>query len=152
MNHPSRIYIAADHNGFALKERLVAWLRGAGHIVEDLGASQHDPGDDYSTYGIKLGEAVAAHPGTVGIALCGSGQGIALAANKVRGVRAAVPWNPAIAMDSRTDDDANVLCLAADYLDQPLTEQIVQAWLATPFSGEARHRARIAEIERYEAQ
>src|SRR5688572_10419843 len=111
------IYIAADHRGFVLKNELAAWLTREGHTVNDLGAATLNKDDDYPDFAVAVARAVAEAPhNRRGIALCGSGVGVAVVANKVAGIRAALIHDPAIAAAARADDDTNVLALGADYV------------------------------------
>lgn len=142
-----RIVIGADHRGFALKEELKAWLMGAGHAVEDVGATSLDPQDDYPDFGAAVGRAVAADPDARGIVLCGSGIGIAIAANKVSGVRAGTCATPEQAAAARADEDLNVLALSADALDVQRAKAIVEVFLATPFSDAERHVRRVGKLK-----
>jgi ribose 5-phosphate isomerase B len=144
-----RIIIGADHRGVALKAKLAPWLANLGHEVEDIGTHTTEA-VDYPPYAFEVGEAVASGRADCGILICGSGNGIAIAANKVRGVRAAICFTIDHAVMSRRHNDANVLVLGEDYL-QPGTEQaLVQAWLESEFDGE-RHARRVGEITAYEA-
>ena len=143
----STIYLGADHAGYEAKEALKSFLAEQGHTVDDLGATKLDPDDDYPQFAHAVAEKVAADPDSRGILLCGNGQGVCIAANKVAGIRAISSWNPEHAKTTRTDDDANVLCLAARHLDQATIEAIVTTWLATPFSNEPRHVRRIQAID-----
>lgn len=145
------IYITSDHGGFEDKETLKQLLLEQGHTVEDLGPAQLEPTDDYPDFGIALGERVASEPGSMGVALCRNGQGICVAANKVTGIRAVTVFHPGMAASTRTDDDANVLCLSADHLDMEQIRAIVTRWLDTPFSGDERHIRRLAKIADYES-
>jgi len=145
------IYLAADHRGFELKNQLAAWLKDEGHTVTDVGAREYTDDDDYPDYGLAAAQAVAEAPAERrGIAICGSGVGMAVAANKVPGVRAALMHDPAIAAASRTDDDTNVLALGSDYISLDDAKAVVTAWLATSFSGAERHQRRLQAIARYE--
>ncbi len=149
------IYLGADHRGFELKEKLKEWLKDHSYAVEGLGADKLDPDDDYVDFAIavakKVSESVArpVESGTFqrGILICGSGEGMAIAANKFKGVRAALCWNEAVAKQSREHGDANILVIPADefYADTALA--VIAAWLETPFSGEERHVRRIKKIE-----
>lgn len=143
------IYLAADHGGFALKEKIKQILADRQMQIKDIGAQRHQTEDDYPDYVIPLAEQVARHQAE-GIISCRSGQGAAIAANKVPGIRAVVCWNEACARSSRTDDHANVLSLPADYLTFEEAERIVTAWLATPYSNDARHLRRLQAISDYE--
>lgn len=146
-----RIYLAADHNGLPLKNTLRDWLLKAGHAVTDFGPEQFDKSDDYPDYGIKVARAVASSPTeSLGILVCGSGVGMAVVADKVKGVRAGLIHDPAIAEAARRDDDINVLALGARYLTEEQARGVVHAWLTASFSGEERHRRRIAKITKLE--
>lgn len=148
-----QIFLAADHNGLELKNKLVAWLTERGEVVHDLGPTALDPDDDYPDYGIKVARAVAEQPGErVGILVCGSGVGMAVVADKVKGVRAGLIHEPTIAKAARRDDDINVLALGARYISDDAAKAVVTAWLAARFTGEVRHKRRIAKIERLESE
>lgn len=145
------IFLAADHNGLELKNNLAQWLTEQGETVHDLGPPEFNPDDDYPDYGIKVARAVAERPQErVGILVCGSGVGMAVVADKVKGVRAGLIHDPAIAQAARRDDDINVLALGARYISEAAAKEVVSAWLRAAFSGEARHRRRMEKIELYE--
>lgn len=144
-----KIYIGADHNGFNLKEHLEDFLRRSGHEVVDAGDVKLDPADDFPQF---AGRAVTALLGdddheAKGILICGSGQGMCMAANRFRGIRASLCWNLTEARSARNDDDANVLCLSANSLSDAEAQAIVTTWLSTPFAGAARFKRRIAELD-----
>lgn len=139
-----KIYVASDHAGFDLRTKLLDRLRRQGHEVVDLGPTDPNP-TDYPDYAAKVGRAVRDRPGALGLLVCGSGIGVAMAANKIRGVRAAAPWNIESAQLSRSHNNANVLCLGARTVSQPEVDNIVDAWLATPFEG-GRHARRVAKM------
>lgn len=141
------IYIGADHRGYAMKEGLVQWLEDQGHDVHDIGAAEYIEGDDYPDYAHTLGKEVSNDPAARGILLCGSGVGMAVAANRGKGVRAAVIHDPKIAAAARHDDDVNVLALGADYLSLEDAQRVVTSFMETPFSGEERHLRRIQKLE-----
>lgn len=143
------IYLASDHGGYEVKAKVKQLLDTFDVPYRDLGPVRHKADDDYPDYILPLAEMVVAHEAR-GIIACRNGQGAAIAANKVPGIRAAVCWNSECAKSSRTDDDANVLSLPADYLTDTTLKQIVRAWLETPFSSDARHLRRIAKITSYE--
>lgn len=145
------IYLAADHRGFGLKQKVIQWLRQWGEPGDDLGNSQHDSQDDYVDFAEKVARKVALGQGR-GIVICGSGQGVCLVANKFPGVRAIVAWSPDIARQGREHEDANILSLPADYLSDEEAEKIVKVWLDTPFSPEPRHRRRLRKIKRLEKE
>ncbi|MEX1111887.1 MAG: RpiB/LacA/LacB family sugar-phosphate isomerase [Candidatus Andersenbacteria bacterium] len=145
------IYIAADHNGFEMKNELVSWLKEQGHTVTDMGPESFDKEDDYPDFGIKVATAVGENPKeNYGILLCGSGVGMSVIAGKVPGVRAALIHDPVIAEAAQRDDDINVLSLGASYISLEEAKNVITAWLNTPFSGEERHKRRIQKIAEYE--
>ncbi|MBI2036979.1 MAG: RpiB/LacA/LacB family sugar-phosphate isomerase [Candidatus Liptonbacteria bacterium] len=146
-----KVFLGADHRGFALKERIKAWLAEAGYAIEDMGAHALDASDDYPDFGLAVGREVAKNPEEHrGILFCGSGIGIAIAANKVRGVRASLVTSPELARAARNDEDLNVLSLSADHTDEESARRILEAFLSTPFSAEERHRRRKDKITRAE--
>jgi len=147
-----RIHLAADHAAFELKEHLAEHLRAAGHDVVDHGADSYDPLDDYPPFCISAGEAVVAEPGSLGIVLGGSGNGEQIAANKVRGVRAALAWNDETARLCRAHNDANVLSIGARQHSPDEAVALVEAFLAEPFSGDERHQRRIDLMAAYESR
>ncbi len=143
-----RIALSADHRGAAAITQLVENLRRSGHQPELLGECSGEP-CDYPERAYLVGRAVADAKADLGILICGTGIGMAIAANKVRGVRAAVVHDEMTAQLSRTHNNANVLCLSADLLGQRLIEKIVGVWLTTEFAG-GRHARRIHKIEAIE--
>jgi len=142
-----QIFLGADHNGFDLKERLHAYLLEQGHEVVDKGDKQHDSGDDFPSYAGQVASEVLANDGAVGLLLCGSGQGMCIAANRFKGIRAALAWDEDSAFEARDDDDTNVLCLPAKQLDFEEAREIVDTWLKTPFSGAARYKRRNRQLD-----
>lgn len=146
-----RIYLASDHAGFELKSFLVARLSGAGHEAIDVGAHMYDAEDDYPAFCIEAGRRVVANPGSLGVVIGGSGNGEQIAANKVAGVRAALAWNTETARLAREHNDANVISIGARMHDRETAAELVDLFVATPFSGEERHDRRIAQVAAYEA-
>jgi ribose 5-phosphate isomerase B len=144
------IFIGADHRGFALKEKLKAWLTETGHTVNDIGAAEKDDDDDYPPIAAAVAQEVTRAPATRGIVLCGSGTGVAVAANKIAGARAALIHDPAIAKAGRQDDDLNILALGADFIDFEAAQGVINAFLETQFSGEDRHLRRLGQIAELE--
>ena len=145
-----RIGIAADHGGFAMKERLSAELKAEGHEVEDFGAKTLDPGDDYPDFVIPLARAVSVGSVERGIALCTSGVGACIAANKVSGVRAALIHESFSARQGVEDDDMNVLCLGSKVLSYEQALELAERFLAARFSGAERHLRRRDKVARLE--
>lgn len=143
------ICIASDHAGYELKEHIKKYLLGKGLKVTDLGTDSITS-VDYPFYGQKAGECVAREEADKGIVVCGTGIGISIAANKVPGIRAALCTSPTMARLAREHNDANILALGARIIGSQLAEDIVDAFLATAFSTEGRHSARVelfSEIE-----
>ena len=143
-----KIAIAADHAGYEEKEKIKKTLDKIGVEYTDMGTDS-TASVDYPDFARKVGEAVADGEFDKGILVCGSGTGMAIAANKVPGIRAAVAWNEEIARLSRQHNDANVLSLAARYIPDEEQEKIVKAWLETDFEG-GRHERRVEKIEKIE--
>jgi ribose 5-phosphate isomerase B len=143
--------IAADHGGFELKQYLLERLRAAGCRVSDFGNRVVDPTDDYPDFVIPLARAVARAEISRGVAICGSGVGVCIAANKVLGVRAGVLHDAFSAHRGVEDDDLNVICLGGLVVGHALAWDLVQTFLTARFSGSRRHRRRLAKIAELEA-
>ena len=147
-----RLHIAADHAGYELKQLLVTYLEAEGHEVTDHGAFEFDENDDYPGFCFTAGEAVAADPGSLGIVLGGSGNGEQIAANKVKGVRAALAWSVQTAMLGRAHNNANVVALGWRQHGLVEATEIIEAFISTAFSGDERHQRRIDQLAAYEAK
>ena len=146
-----RIAIAADHAGYELKEHVAKVAAGAGHAVTDLGTHSTDP-VDYPDYAAAVAKAVATGRAERGIVVCGSGAGAAIAANKVKGIRAAVAHDTYTAHQCVEHDDVNVLALGSRVIGTSLADEVVLAFLGARFSGADRHTRRIAKIAALEGQ
>ncbi len=146
-----RVYLGSDHAGFELKQRLVEHLHTLGHEPVDCGPPSYDADDDYPPYVLLAATRVAADAGSAGIVLGGSGNGEAIAANKVRGVRCALAFSEDTARLGREHNDANVLSLGARMYDEATALRFAEIFLSTPFSGADRHARRIAQLDGYEA-
>ena len=146
-----RIAVGSDHAGYALKSEIVARLTCAGHDVLDLGTDSAEVSVDYPVFGRAVGEAVADERAERGVCVCGSGIGIGMAANKVRGIRAAVVHDTTTAQLARRHNDANVLCLGQRTTGPSEAIDAVDAFLATGFDG-GRHQRRIDQITDQERQ
>jgi ribose 5-phosphate isomerase B len=146
-----RVYLGSDHAGFALKTRLLSEVAALGHEPVDCGPANYDDDDDYPPYCLLVGTRVIADPGSLGIVIGGSGNGEAIAANKVRGVRCALAFSDDTAKLGREHNDANVLSLGARMYDEDVAVRYAQLFLATPFSAAERHARRIALLTGYEA-
>jgi ribose 5-phosphate isomerase B len=141
-----RIGIATDHGGFNLKEELVEQLREAGHEVVDFGAHRLNQGDDYPDYVVPLAEAVAAQKVARGVAICGSGVGASVCANKIRGVRAALIHDHFSARQGVEDDHMNILCMGGRTVGAAVALDLVQTFLAAEFSHAQRHLRRLSKV------
>lgn len=144
------IAVGADHGGYPLNERVMEILRAAGHEVKDFGTHDGAVPDDYPDYAVLVGEAVRDGMAEIGILICGSGVGASVAANKMRGVRAALCGDTYSAHQSREHDDCNVLCLGARVVGVELALEIARAFVNARFSGEERHRRRLAKVNEVE--
>lgn len=143
-----KIFIGADHRGFELKKELGEWMTSKGYKVIDEGNIEFDPEDDFVDFAVKVAEKVLQGLG-VGILLCGSG-GMALAANKVRGVRAVEVYDEERARHAKGHDNANVLVIPADVVDGEMAKRIVEVWLKTAFKTEEKYARRMNKIEAIE--
>lgn len=139
------IFLASDHAGFKLKGYILERLNEARIVCQDLGTFSSKP-VDYPPYAKMLSRAVL-HAKGKGILLCSSGEGMAIVANRIKGIRAAVAWNPSVAREAREDNDINVLSLPAKYLDDENAWRIVSSFLSTTFGHEDRHKRRIHQID-----
>ncbi len=146
------IYLGSDHRGFELKTRLKKRLEDDGLEVTDLGNDHLDPNDDYVLFAEKVAEAVKGRDENRGILLCGSGAGVDMVANKIDGVRSALVFDVQRAKQAREDEDANVISLPADVLDEESAYEISKMFLETVFSGEVRHIRRLEEMEKIEEE
>jgi len=144
------IFIASDHRGFPLKEEIKKFLKQESVEFRDLGNSVLDPRDDYPDFALALAEKIRLTSGNLGILICGTGTGMVIAANKVPGIRASLAWQREIARKAREEENANVLCLAADYTEDSKAREIVKEFLGASFSGVLRHKRRISKIESIE--
>ncbi len=145
-----KIGIAADHGGFELKQDLVSWLRSQGHDVKDYGAFSLDPADDFPDYIVPLAKGVSSGEVERGIAVCGSGVGASVAANKVKGVRAALITDGFSAHQGVEDDDMNVICLGGRVVGNKLAEDLIHAFIGAKFIGGDRHKRRLEKIRKLE--
>ena len=147
-----RIAIGADHAGYPLNERVIEELRNAGHELIDFGTHDGSVPDDYPDYAKKVGESIQSGSTEIGILICGSGVGAAVAANKLRGIRAALCGDTYSGHQSREHDDCNVLCVGARVTGVELALEIVRAFVNARFTGEERHKRRLAKVTALEKQ
>lgn len=144
-----KIFIGADHNGFDLKKHLKGFLERSGYEVVDEGDKQLKPEDDFPEFAAKVVTAMKAsdEEDPKGILICGSGQGVAMAANRNKGIRASLVWDVEEARLSRNDDNANILCLPARIIDERTAEIVTNVWLNTPFAGAPRFKRRLNQLD-----
>lgn len=142
------IYIGADHRGYNLKEKIKTWLKDWGYEFEDLGNTKFDPEDDYPDYALAVARVIANNieQGAKGIIICGSGVGVDIVANKVKGIRCGLGFTEEQVKMARKNDDINCLALAADFIDEEKAKNLIKIFLETPFSGEEKHKRRIEKI------
>ena len=146
-----RVVIGSDHAGFEQKQRLAAHLAGAGFDLVDVGTANGEESVDYPDFAIAAARLVAAGEVDLGVLVCGTGIGMAIAANKVQGVRAANVTIPEFAHLAREHNDANIVTVSARFVPVAVNEEIVDAFLSTPFAG-GRHAARVAKISAAEGE
>ena len=145
-----RVHLGSDHAGFELKEAVVRRLSELGHEPVDHGPAEYDALDDYPTYCLRAAEATAAEPASLGVVIGGSGNGEAISANKVTGIRCALAWSTEIAQLAREHNDANIVSLGARMHDEATALSILETFLETAFSGDDRHSKRIAMMSDYQ--
>ncbi|MFD5554571.1 ribose-5-phosphate isomerase [Streptomyces sp. NPDC127068] len=145
-----RVYLGSDHAGYELKNHLVQWLKANGHEPVDCGPHVYDAQDDYPPFCLRAAERTAADAGSLGVVIGGSGNGEQIAANKVKGVRAALAWSEQTAALGREHNDANVIAVGARMHTTDEATAFVEKFLSTPFSDEARHQRRIDMLSAYE--
>ena len=145
------IYLAADHRGFNLKDELKKYLSEQGFETEDVGAFEYDKDDDYVDFARNASEKIAKNPSLhKGIFVCGSGHGMDIVANKFKGVRAALVFNPEVAVQSREHEDVNVLVFASDWIEPEKAKDLVMVWLGKQFDSEKRNERRLKKISELE--
>ncbi len=144
-----KIYIGSDHAGFELKEVLIKYLQSLGHEAEDKGAFKYDPEDDYPDFIFPVARAVSESQGSLGIVIGGSGEGEAMAANRIKGVRATAFYGGSfdILKISREHNNSNILSLGARFMDDETAKRAVDVWLGSDFQG-GRHERRIEKLDR----
>lgn len=144
-----KIFIGADHNGFRLRNSLISYLKRAGYSVVDDGDKKLNPEDDFPVFAKKVVTNVLsdADKDSRGILICGSGQGMCMAANRFRGIRACLGYDRESVRSARNDDDSNILCLPSRVLETDEVKIIVETWLNTPFAGAPRFLRRLRELD-----
>lgn len=146
-----KIYVGADHNGFRLRNSLIEYLKRAGYDVVDEGDAKLDPDDDFPIFAYKAVTDVlsSSDPDPRAILICGSGQGMCMAANRFKGIRAALVYDRESARSSRNDDNSNIACLPARELERDEANILVETWLTTPFAGAPRFVRRLRQIDEF---
>ena len=146
-----KIYLGADHQGFAMKTAVLAYLKDRKYDAEDIGDTELDPNDDFPEFAHAAAHKVLGDPthDARAILICGGGQGMAMAANRFRGIRASVIWDAYEAKMTRNDNDSNVLCLPSRVLadDDKAWKDIIDTWLTTPYADAPRYKRRNAQID-----
>ena len=143
---PTEVFIASDHRGFDAKNALISALNGE-YSISDLGPFELNPDDDYNDPAIAVARAVKSTDGAMGILICGSSHGVAIQANRFKGIRAIEGFTSELAKLGREHNNANILCLSADFLDNHKLAEIARIFLNTNFSGEERHVRRINRLD-----
>lgn len=142
------IFIGGDHRGFKLKESIKAYLKSSGYEVVDVGSATYIDGDDYPDYAKLVAEKIQEDPeNRRGVLVCGSGVGVDIVANKFARVRSVLAMSADHAIVSKSDDDTNIVCLAADFIDDSTAKKIVSAWLQAEFIPQEKYRRRLQKIE-----
>ena len=142
-----KIYLGADHRGYELKNALSEHLIHQGYEVEDLGAKTLDKEDDYPRYAYDVAVKVLGSDDDLGILICGSGQGMSIAANRVSGIRATLAWSEETAIAARRDDNSNVLVLPSSYISEDEAFAATENWLKTGFDRDPKYQRRLDELE-----
>ena len=144
------IYLGADHRGYELKEKAKQWLAELGYQYEDCGAFAYNKDDDYPDFATAVAQKVSAEAGNRGILFCGSGIGVAVAANKIKGIRAGTAAGPKQIKSAINDEDLNIVAISTDHTDENTVKEIIKTFLETKFSEEERHVRRINKIKQLE--
>lgn len=147
-----RVHIGGDHAAYEMQRDLVEWLTAEGHDVIDHGPKEYDEADDYPVFVLRAAEGVAADPGSLGVVLGGSGNGEQMAANKVKGIRAALCYTTELAQLAREHNDAQIISLGGRFHTHDQARAMVKLFLETPYAGVERHQRRIDMVSRYEAE
>lgn len=144
-----KVFIGADHRGFEIKSKLIGYLKKKGYDVLDDGDTLLDPDDDYPVYAQKVVKdiLISKDKDAFGILVCSSGQGMCMAANRFKGIRAALVYDKQSAVSSRNDDDANVICMSAEMLEEESSFELVDTFLRTPFAAAPRYIRRIKQMD-----
>ena len=145
-----KVYIGADHGGFDLKERLKTYLKRSKYQLIDCGNKKFNKNDDYPVFASRVARKVAKDKNSFGVLICGSGQGVCIAANKIKGIRAALAEHAEDAKLARSDDDCNVICLQGRFTSFDKAKKIVSNFLRTKFKDKTKYKRRVNEIKKIE--
>lgn len=145
-----KIYLGADHRGFKLKNELKDWLMQNSHEVEDCGPTEYVQGDDFIDYVITVAKGVTELPENRGVVICGSGAGVEIAANKIKGIRCSLGQSKEQIIKARNADDINVLAIAGEFTDFEKAKNLIKAFLETDYDPAERHKRRIEKIHQLE--
>lgn len=145
-----KVFLGADHRGYNLKEIIKKWLYKEGHEVVDCGNTVYDQKDDFPDFSFKVADSIVDAPTALGVVICGSGGGVTISANKVKGVRCAQALNVDDVIHNRQHDDMNVLAIGSDYIHEQEAKEMIKAFLNTPFSQEDRFIRRLKKIAKRE--
>lgn len=143
------LFLSSDHGGYRLKKQLTAFLDSLKVTYKDLGPYEPDENDDYPEYVLSLVKEMRKDPKNMGLVICRNGVGVSMMANRFKGIRAALSWDPKHAASTKNDDNTNVLALPADYISLDEAKKILVSWVETPFSGNDRHKRRVNKVEEY---
>ena len=146
-----KLFVAADHRGYDVKSAIISYLQKHGHDVVDSGDEAFDPEDDFPVYAVKAAHLVLEHPNSRAILICGSGQGMVMAANRIKGIRAGLGWSRAAARGIRNDEDSNVLAIPAELFEESskLVYGIIDDFIATPFANAPRYVRRNKQLDNF---
>lgn len=144
-----KVYVGADHRGFHGRQKVVDFLKKIGYEVEDDSNQSLNPEDDYPVIAKRVVSNILTEKNTMGILICASGQGVCIAANRSKGIRAALASNAESVKAARNDDDVNVLCLPAEDIEKGKYEEVIRAFLETPFAAAPRFIRRIKEMDQF---
>lgn len=144
-----KVFVGSDHNGFQYKKLIIDYIKALGHEVVDVGDKKLDQNDDFPKFASEVVDALLSSKeiDSKAILICGSGQGMCMAANRFKGIRASLCWNIKEAISSRNDDDSNVLCLSSSYMSEDKVKPIISVWLNTPFAAAPRYIRRIKQLD-----
>ena len=146
-----KVFLGSDHRGFELKNTLLEYVKSLGYEVQDCGALEYNKEDDYPDFAKAVGEKIVEDNSSLGIVICGSGAGITVAANKIKGVRCSLGFNPMQVKSGKEDDDTNILGIACNYTNESESKELVKIFLETNYDPAERHQRRLDKISQMES-